>query len=59
MNRQEIYWKGDRATLTGKSETMHGGLFYEAEIVEGFRKGDRVWIAENAVKLQGVDFERQ
>ncbi len=36
------YFKGDLAKYTGRSVVLHGGLFYEIELIEGHRKGDRV-----------------
>ena len=41
---QEVYFKGDKARLTGKRENIHGGDFEEATMLEGPQKGDRVWI---------------
>jgi len=34
------YFKGDLAKYTGKTFTIHGGLFYEIEILEGHLKGE-------------------
>lgn len=34
-----FYHFGDKAEYTGKSEMMHGALFYEAKWLEGHRKG--------------------
>lgn len=39
----QIYWKGDLAEYTGKSEVIHGGIFHEYLLLEGHRKGDKVW----------------
>jgi hypothetical protein len=36
------YFKGDLAKYTGRSVVLHGGLFYEIELIEGHRKGERV-----------------
>lgn len=33
------YWKGDLARYTGKTMMLHGGLFYEIELLEGHLKG--------------------
>ena len=33
------YFNGDFARYTGKTITLHGGLFYEIEILEGHMKG--------------------
>src|SRR5262249_18713624 len=41
--REETYWKGDRAEYTGKSDEIAGGTFYELELMEGHRKGEKVW----------------
>ena len=35
---QTIYWNGDLARYTGKTMTLHGGLFYEIEMLEGHLK---------------------
>ena len=37
-----IYWHGDKAEATGKTETIHGGLFYEYRLVEGHRAGELI-----------------
>jgi hypothetical protein len=36
---QFCYLGGDKAKYTGKSMTLHGGLFYEVKMVEGHMKG--------------------
>ena len=36
---QTTYWNGDLARYTGKTMTLHGGLFYEVELLEGRLKG--------------------
>ena len=36
---QTTYWNGDMARYTGKTMTLHGGLFYEIEMLEGHLKG--------------------
>jgi hypothetical protein len=33
--RPSTYWKGDRAEYTGKTMMLHGGLFFEVEMMEG------------------------
>ncbi|MFX1767940.1 hypothetical protein PWP93_36330 [Paraburkholderia sp. A1RI-2L] len=33
------YWHGDLARYTGKTLTIHGGLFFEIELLEGHMKG--------------------
>ena len=33
------YFKGDLAKYTGNTFTIHGGLFYEIELLEGHLKG--------------------
>jgi hypothetical protein len=35
-----LYWHGDLARYTGKTEMLHGGLFYEIEMLEGHLKGE-------------------
>jgi hypothetical protein len=40
---KQIYWKGDLAEYTGKSEILHGGLFHEYLLLEGHRKGEKIW----------------
>ena len=42
---QTIYHFGDKARYTGKTEIIHGGLFYEIEYMEGHRKGQFIWTA--------------
>lgn len=43
LKDNQIYWKGDLAEYTGKSEVIYGGLFYEYLLLEGHRKGDKIW----------------
>lgn len=38
-----IYWKGDKAEYTGKTDCISGGLFYEIRLVEGHLKGQTKW----------------
>lgn len=38
-----IYFKGDAAIETGQSEFKHGDYFYEYELIEGHKKGEKVW----------------
>lgn len=33
------YFHGDLAKYTGKTMALHGGLFYEIEMLEGHMKG--------------------
>ena len=40
------YFKGDKAEYTGKSETQHGGLFYEVIMLEGHLKGQSRWVVD-------------
>ena len=42
--RATTYFKGDKARYTGKSEVLHGGLFYEVVVLEGHRKGEKKWV---------------
>jgi len=37
---ETFYWKGDLAQYTGKSMTLHGGLFYEFVLLDGHLKGE-------------------
>lgn len=39
-----LLFKGDAAKLTGKKETIHGGVFSEAILLEGHRVGETVWV---------------
>lgn len=41
--KQTMYWKGDLAEYTRKSETIHGGIFYEILLLEGHLKGQYKW----------------
>ena len=50
----EIYWKGDKAKLTGNTEHMHGGFFHEAELLEGHRKGEKVWVIHDYLSTYGI-----
>ena len=43
LKDNQIYWKGDLAEYTGKSEVLYGGLFHEYLLLEGHRKGDKIW----------------
>ena len=36
-------WKGDLAEYTGKHEVVHGEECYELVLLDGHRKGDKVW----------------
>jgi len=42
MNETTFYWKGDLARYTGRTERLYGGTFYEAELLEGHRKGQLI-----------------
>jgi len=46
---QTCYFKGDLAKYTGKTETIHGGLFYEIELLEGHLKGQTKWTQREPV----------
>lgn len=37
------YFKGDKMEYTGKTEVLDGDKCYEAILVEGHRKGDKIW----------------
>lgn len=45
---------GDETRYTGERKIIHGGLFYEMELVEGHRKGEKVW----TMKAPVTDAER-
>lgn len=34
-----IYWHGDRASYTGRTEELHGAVFHEIKMMEGHLKG--------------------
>lgn len=38
------YFQGDAIHHTGRTEILYGGLFYEAVLVEGHRKGETVLV---------------
>ncbi|MCY1165287.1 hypothetical protein D9M73_51900 [compost metagenome] len=38
-NPETNYFNGDLARYTGNTKTIHGGLFYEIELLEGHLKG--------------------
>lgn len=39
MATNTIYYKGDLARYTGKTKVMHGGTFYEVEMLNGHMRG--------------------
>ncbi|NDC49437.1 MAG: hypothetical protein EBZ61_10245, partial [Micrococcales bacterium] len=43
LKENQIYWKGDRAEYTGKSEVIYGGLFYEYKLLTGWQEGKKIW----------------
>lgn len=45
MSEVDLYVKGDAARYTGRSEILHGGLFYEIEMLEGHEKGALKWVS--------------
>ena len=42
--KTQAYFKGDLAYYTGKTEMIHGGLFYEVLMAEGYMKGQIKYI---------------
>lgn len=48
-----IYWNGDLAKYTGKTMTIHGGLFYEIELLEGHLKG-QTKVTQRAPQIGGA-----
>lgn len=38
------YFNGDEVRVAGPAETIHGGQFYPAVILEGHRKGERIYV---------------
>lgn len=41
--RTTTYWKGDKARYTGQTLERYGAEFYELELLEGHRRGEKVW----------------
>ena len=39
FNKAVTFWKGFEAEYTGKTIQLHGAIFYEIRIVEGFMTG--------------------
>lgn len=50
------YFNGDLARYTGKTETIHGGLFYEIELLEGHLKG-QLKVTQRATSKENAMFE--
>lgn len=46
---RDLYFRGYLVTLTGRTEILYGGLFYEGIYAAGPSKGRRVDIAERLV----------
>ena len=44
------YHKGDKVEFIGKSETFNGGLFHEFILLDGYREGETVWLADSHIK---------
>jgi hypothetical protein len=40
---------GDETRYTGERKILHGGLFFEMELIEGHRKGEKVWTMRKPV----------
>lgn len=47
---QTTYLHGDLARYTGKTLVIHGGLFYEVEMLEGHLKG-QTKVTQRAPKI--------
>ena len=43
----EIYWKGDKAKLTGNTQNDLGAKWHEAKLLEGHRKGELIWVIDD------------
>ena len=41
LTEQALHWYGDLARYTGEAIAVHGGIFYEVELLEGHMKGQR------------------
>jgi len=48
----QIYWKGDLAEYTGRSEIFHGGLFYEIRLLEGHLNGQIQWVVKSPEAME-------
>jgi hypothetical protein len=45
--REDVtYWCGDRAVYTGTVVNLHGGLFYEIQLVEGHLAGEKKLVSK-------------
>ena len=45
------YFHGDAMEYTGRTEDYAGGLFYEATLTEGHRKGQSIWTQREPRKV--------
>lgn len=62
MKNDEIignYFNGDAARFTGNVEKIHGGTFYEHEIVEGHRMGKIVFTQNEPSKISKNETEAE
>jgi hypothetical protein len=50
-----IYWYGDLARYTGESRAIHGGMFFEVELMEGHMKGQKKWTQRNPSSGEAID----
>jgi hypothetical protein len=39
--KAQVYFNGNGAVYTGKTQVLYGGLFYEAIMIEGHEKGKK------------------
>jgi len=47
------YWKGDAIHHTGQTVELYGGMFEEAILLEGHRKGETILVVVPVHKKRG------
>lgn len=50
----EVWHQGDRVRMTGKTSKIAGGTFHEAEILEGYKKGQMVQVRDKGEKYAEI-----
>ena len=44
---KEIYWKGDKAKLTGEEVSLYGAEWLEYVLLEGHKKGQKILVIKD------------
>jgi len=52
VSQRSIWFKGERVSLTGEVEHLHGGVFYIGVYTSGHLSGRKCWIAESIARRQ-------